>query len=214
MTVEKIRVLLADDHAIFREGLRALLERSTDIQIVGESSTGSETVQLTKKLTPDIVVMDIGMRDLNGVQAASLIHTWNESVKILILSMLSDEESIEQSIKAGASGYLVKDAIAVELITAIRELKRGNAFFSPSVSKILLDQKRNSNGGKKPDSLTFREKEILQYIADGKTTREIADALSISSKTVDNHRQAMMAKLDIHDQVTLTRYALSKGIVK
>lgn len=214
MTITKIRVILADDHAIFRQGLRALLQNEREMEIVAESSTGHGTVQLVEQHRPDVVVMDIGMPDMNGLQATTLIHSRFPDARVLILSMSGDEETVEQAIDAGISGYLVKDTVADELISAIREIHRGNAYFSPSISRILLEQKRNAPRARSDDGLTQREIQILQFVADGRTTKEIAHFLGISSKTVDNHRQQIMTKLNIHDMVSLTRYALSKGLVR
>lgn len=214
MTSTKIRVILADDHAIFRQGLRALLQNEREMEIVAESSTGHGTVQLVEQHRPDVVVMDIGMPDMNGLQATTLIHSRFPDARVLILSMSGDEETVEQAIDAGISGYLVKDTVADELISAIREIHRGNAYFSPSISRILLEQKRNAPRARSDDGLTQREIQILQFVADGRTTKEIAHFLGISSKTVDNHRQQIMTKLNIHDMVSLTRYALSKGLVR
>jgi DNA-binding NarL/FixJ family response regulator len=158
--------------------------------------------------------MDITMPGLNGLQATSLIKSQHPDIGILVLSMSGDEESIDQAIQAGVNGYLVKETAASELLAAIRELRKGNAFFSPSVSKVLLERERGASDRLSPGSLTYREKVIIQLIADGKTTKEIGGILNISPKTVDKHRQQIMEKLDIHDVASLTRYAITKGIVR
>jgi DNA-binding NarL/FixJ family response regulator len=211
---EKIRVLLADDHTIFREGLRSLLEAEDDIAVVGESSTGQETIALARSLRPDIIVLDIGMPGGNGLEAASAIMKENRKSRIIILSMFDDRAHVRRATEAGARGYLIKQTAAVDLIAAIREVQTGNAFFSPAVSGVLLEQRTVNAKRPKPPELTEREVEVLKLVALGKTTPEIGNDLCISAKTVDKHRQQLMDKLDIHEIAGLTRYAISKGIVQ
>jgi DNA-binding NarL/FixJ family response regulator len=217
--MEQIRVLLADDHMVVRQGLRALLETEQDIAVVGEAETGRQAVQLTKKLLPSVVVMDIAMPLLNGLEATRQIAKEVPSARVLVLSGYSDGEYVQQLTQAGAAGYMLKQTAAVDLIKAVRETKKGNAFFSPAISKRILDQCREAftNGtpiGKRSDSLTSREAEVLQLIAEGAPNKQIAGELNISIKTVEKHRQQVMNKLNIHDIAGLTRYAMSRGIIE
>ncbi|HWP47074.1 MAG TPA: response regulator transcription factor [Candidatus Limnocylindrales bacterium] len=216
--MQKTTIILADDHTIVRQGLRALLEAERDMKVVGEAENGRQAVQLTKKLQPDVVVMDIAMPLLNGIQAARQIRKHNASTKVLILSMYQDDEYVYQAVQVGVAGYLVKQTAANELLTAIREVKKGHAFFSPSISRLLVDQYRETCERKifkkKVNILTPRELEVLQLIAEGQSNKQIAGELSISVKTVEKHRQQIMDKLSIHDVAGLTRYAIAKGIIK
>lgn len=215
----KIKVLLADDHTIVRQGLRALLEAEPDITVVGEAGTGREAVQLTKKLLPDVVVMDIAMPTLNGLEATRQIAREVPSARLLVLSSYNDDEYVHQVTGAGATGYLLKQTAATDLIKAVRETRSGNAFFSPAISKRLVERYREAfqHGApvKKQDSLlTSREAEVLQLIAEGRANKQIAAELSISIKTVEKHRQQVMNKLNIHDIAGLTRYAISRGVIE
>jgi DNA-binding NarL/FixJ family response regulator len=216
--MQKTTIILADDHTIVRQGLRALLEAERDMKVVGEAENGRQAVQLTKKLQPDVVVMDIAMPLLNGIQAARQIRKHNASTKVLILSMYQDDEYVYQAVQVGVAGYLVKQTAANELLTAIREVKKGYAFFSPSISRLLVDQYRETCERKivkkKVNILTPRELEVLQLIAEGQSNKQIAAELSISIKTVEKHRQQIMDKLSIHDVAGLTRYAIAKGIIE
>jgi len=210
----KITVALADDHAIFRQGLKALLEAERDIEVIGEAATGREAIELVMGKAPDVVVMDITMPDITGIQAADVIKTRLSASKIIILSMYGDEEYVDQAIQSGVDAYLVKDTVAGELIKAIREVVKGNAFFSPSVSTILRDRQKRQLERDNPGELTLREKEVLQFVAVGKTSREIGDILNISPRTIDKYRQQLMEKLEIRDVAGLTRYAVAKGMIK
>jgi DNA-binding NarL/FixJ family response regulator len=212
--MKKITVTLADDHAIFRQGLKALLEAERDIEVIGEASNGREAIELVMEKTPDVVVMDITMPDITGIQAADVIKTRLSAAKIIILSMYGDEEYVDQAIQSGVDAYLVKETVAGELIKAIREVMKGNAFFSPSVSTILRDRRKGQLERDNPLELTLREKEVLQFVTAGKTSREIGDILNISPRTVDKHRQQLMEKLDIRDIAGLTRYAVAKGLIR
>jgi len=217
--MEKIRVLLADDHTVVRQGLKALLEAEQDIAVVGEANTGREAVQLTKKLLPEVVVMDIAMPNLNGLEATRQIAKEVPMTKLLVLSSYNDDEYVHQVTEAGAMGYLLKQTAATDLIKAVREARKGNAFFSPAISRRLVERYREAflNGvpvKKRNDLLTSRESEVLQLIAEGKPNKQIAAELCISIKTVEKHRQQVMNKLHIHDVAGLTRYAISKGIVE
>jgi DNA-binding NarL/FixJ family response regulator len=217
--MQKITVLLADDHTVVRQGLRALLIGEGDIDIVGEAGDGRAAVQMVKKLLPDVVVMDIAMPQLNGLEATRQITHSVPSTKVLVLSSYSDDEYVQQLTEAGAAGYLIKQTAANELLKAIREAHRGNAYFSPSIAKRLRDQCRQafSTGApnrRRADQLTAREAEVLQLIAEGRANKQIAAELSISIKTVEKHRQQVMNKLGIHDVAGLTRHAIAKGIIE
>ena len=219
MDTTKARVLLVDDHTIVRQGLRILLEAEQDITVVGEAETGRQALVMTRKLQPDIVVMDIAMPGLSGLEATRQIVKEKPATKVLVLSSYSDDEYVQQLTEAGAVGYLLKQTAAAELIQAVRETMKGNAYFSPAISRRLLDQYRETllGGGasrKRADLLTTREAEVLQLIAEGKPNKYIASELCISVKTVEKHRQQVMNKLNIHDIAGLTRYAISKGIIE
>ncbi len=215
----KIQVLLADDHTIVRQGLRVLLEAETDIAVVGDAETGRQALQLAKKHHPDVVVMDVAMPVLNGLEATRQLVKEVPGIKVLILSSYNDDEYMRLLTEAGATGYLLKQTAATELITAIRETNKGNAYFSPAISRRLLDHCREAfmRGGterKGLELLTSREAEVLQLIAEGRANKQIAAELCISAKTVEKHRAQLMAKLNIHDIASLTRYAISKGVIE
>jgi len=217
--MNKIKVLLADDHTVVREGLKALLEATPDIAVVGEADTGRKAVQLAQSLQPDVVVMDVVMPQLNGVEATRQILRESPESKVLVLSSYSDDEKVAQLIEHGATGFLVKQAASNDLVKAIRETKKGNAFFSPCISRRLLEQCRDSfQRGKvvkkNGDRLTSRETEVLQLIAEGYANKQIADVLGISIKTVEKHRQQLMDKLNIHEVAGLTRHAIAIGMVE
>jgi len=217
--MEKIRVLLVDDHMMIRQGLRVLLEAERDIAVVGEADSGRPAVRLTRKHLPDVVVMDIAMPGLNGLEAARQIIKDVPTAKVLVLSSYSDEEYVQQLSEAGVAGYLLKQTAAADLIKAVREASKGNAFFSPAVSKRLLDHYRQAFRKGRPVRrqtalLTSREAEVLQLVAEGRVNKQIAGELCISVKTVEKHRQQVMNKLNIHDVAGLTRYAISKGIIE
>jgi DNA-binding NarL/FixJ family response regulator len=216
---QKISIVLADDHTVVRQGLRVLLSAEDDMEIVGEAENGRQAVQLAKKLLPEIVIMDIAMPVLNGLEATRQITRALPSTKVLILSSYSDDEYVQQITEAGAAGYLVKQTAATELLKAIREAHKGNAYFSPSIAKRLRDQCRNAFVSGEPvrkraDYLTTREAEVLQLIAEGRANKQIAAELCISIKTVEKHRQQVMNKLGIHDVAGLTRHAIAKGIIE
>ena len=215
----KIRVLLADDHIVVRQGLRALLAAEEDIEIVGEADNGRQAVQLARKLTPDVAVLDIAMPVLNGLEATRQIVHSLPATKVLILSSYSDDDYVQQLTEAGASGYLVKQTAANDLLKGIREVYKGNAFFSPAIAKRLRDRCREAFASGQPsrkrsDYLTTREAEVLQLIAEGRANKQIAAELCISIKTVEKHRQQVMNKLGIHDVAGLTRHAIAKGIIE
>ncbi len=217
--MQKIKVLLADDHTVVRQGLKALLGAEPDIEIVGEAENGRQSIQMAKELQPDVIVMDIAMPSLNGLEATRQITRAQPKTKVIILSSYSDDEYVQQLTEAGAAGYLVKQTAANELLKAIREAQRGNAYFSPAIAKRLRDQCRDALSSGQPvkrrsDYLTTREAEVLQLIAEGRANKQIAAELCISIKTVEKHRQQVMNKLGIHDVAGLTRHAISKGIIE
>jgi DNA-binding NarL/FixJ family response regulator len=214
-----ITVVLAEDHSIVREGLRALLQAEADLEVVGEAANGREAVELAQKLHPTVIVMDIAMPLLNGLEATRQISKTAPATRILILSAHSDDAYVEQVIALGGAGFLIKQTVADVLPKAIREIAKGNTFFSPSIAKR-LDQrnKRSTNrtGTFKTGAveLTSREVEVLQLIAEGKANKETAGELGIGIKTVEKHREHLMEKLDIHHTAGLTRYAISAGIIE
>jgi DNA-binding NarL/FixJ family response regulator len=216
--MEPITVILAEDHQIVREGLRSLLKREEGIEVVGEAETGRAAVKLTRKLQPAVVVMDIAMPLLNGLQATRQIRKDSPQTKVLILSAHSDDAYVEQSAALGASGFLLKQTSSHSLATAIREVHKGNGFFSPAIAKHAGNRAKNSVNGsgkvKKKNALSTREVEVLQLIAEGKANKQVAAELGVSFKTVDKHRQHLMSKLDIHDVAGLTRYAIAEGIIE
>ena len=217
--MERITVLLAEDHPIVRVGFRALLKQERDIEVVGEAATGREAVQLTRKLRPAVVVMDIAMPLLNGLEATRQIRKDFPDTRVIILSAHSDDAYVEQAVEFGAAGFLLKQTSSDNLGTAIREVQKGNTFFSDSISKRRhgRDPGPLDQGGqfkKKSNRLSSREVEVLQLIAEGKPNKQVAAELGVSFKTVDKHRQNLMAKLDIHDVAGLTRYAISAGIIE
>ncbi len=215
----KITVLLADDHTVLRQGLRALLSAESDIEVVGEADTGRAALQLAKKLQPHVIVMDIAMPQLNGLEATRQITQEVPGSRVIILSSYSDDEYVEQLTDAGAIGYLLKQTASNDIIKAIREARLGNAFFSPSISRRMLEHYRRAFVSGQPvrkstETLTSREREVLQLIAEGNTNKQIAAELNISIKTVEKHRQQVMNRLNIHDIAGLTRYAIAKGIIE
>jgi DNA-binding NarL/FixJ family response regulator len=212
--MQKITIILADDHNIIRHGIRALLTMEADFEIVGEALTGREAVALTEQLSPNVVVMDLAMPLLNGMEAARQIILNSPDTKVIVLSAYDDKEHVQQAIAAGATGYLLKLTAAQELIQAVREVNKGNAYFSPQISKRLQDEfnplvlKAQASA-----ALSVREAEVLQLVAEGYVNKQIADELAISIKTVEKHRQSLMNKLDLHCTADLVRHAAAKGIV-
>lgn len=214
---DAIRVLLAEDHTIVREGLKALLAATDDLQVVGEVGNGREAVEAVGRLSPDVIVMDLNMPELNGVDATRKIREQPEAPKVLILSMYDGEEYVRPAIRAGASGYLLKGSGLSDLVKAIREVAGGNAFFSPAVAKILLQESRGETKDepKDPaDGLTKREREVLTLVGEGKSSPEIAKLLGLSVKTIEGHRGRIMAKLGVHNVAGLVRQAIRIGLVK
>lgn len=211
-----VRVLLADDHRILREGIRALIEDQGDMEVVGEAEDGQATVKMVAQLQPDVVVMDIAMPMLNGLEATRQIRRDFPQVKVLILTMHENEEYIRQVLAAGALGYVLKDAAARDLLGAIRTVYQGEAVLSPAITRLVIEDYLRW-GDIRPedvtDGLTAREREILQLIAEGYTNKEIAGILSLSVKTVQSHRTNLMNKLDLHDRGELIKYAIQKKII-
>ncbi len=213
----KIRVVLADDHRMMREGIRALLEREDDIEVVGEAADGREAVRLTTQLCPDVVVMDVSMPLLNGIEATRQIRRDCPGARVLTLTVHETKDYVAQLLAAGASGYIIKRAGGDELVSAIRAVQRGEAFLHPSIAKLVIEdyvrRLKAGEGLSAQEVLTDREREILQLIAEGYTNREIADSLHLSIKTVQNHRSNIMHKLDLHDRGELIKYAIQQGII-
>ena len=213
----KIRILMADDHTILREGIRSLLEDQPDMQVVGEAEDGRAVVQLAGELQPDVVLMDIAMPRLNGLEATRQIKRDHPRIALLILTMHDNEEYVRQVLAAGASGYVLKRAAASELVAAIRAVHRGEAVLSPAVTRLVLEdylRRDGSAGAPASGELTPREREVLQLIAEGYTSKEIAEMLSLSVKTVQAHRTSLMQKLDLHDRGDLIKYAIQKKIIE
>src|SRR6516225_8932916 len=215
--MRKIRILLADDHQLMRSGVRLMLEREPDLAVVGEASDGREAVSLTKSLKPEVVVMDIGMPNLNGIEAAQQMTEEDPDLAIVMVSMHSDESYVLRALKAGARGYLLKDSAEADLIKAVHAVAGGKSFFSPAVSKVLLDdyvrKLRRSGTEDAYDLLTPREREVLQLIAEGKSNKDIANLLNLSVYTVESHRANLMEKLNVRGLPELILYAVRKGII-
>jgi DNA-binding NarL/FixJ family response regulator len=213
--MKPIRVLLAEDHALVRAGFRALLHNLPNTQVVAEASDGREALRLIAEHQPDVVLMDIAMPGLNGLEAASRVAREFPCVCVIILSMHANEEYVLQALHAGAVGYLLKDADTTELELALKAVARGEVYLSPAVSKhVVADYIRRTSGEPSPlERLTPRQREVLQLIAEGHTTKEIARTLNVSVKTVDTHRTQLMERLDIHDVTGLVRYAIRMGLV-
>src|SRR5581483_6146451 len=214
--MKRITVLLAEDHRLVREGFKSLLEHEPDIEVIGEAANGRQAAQLAKKLRPDVVVMDIAMPVLNGMEATRQIRKDFPEMRVLFLSAHSDDAYVEQVTVLGATGFLLKQTSSEILARAIREVKKGNQFFSHTISKRIKDRRKNSldRGEKGGNQLSSREIEVLQLIAEGKPNKQVASELGVSFKTVDKHRQHLMSKLDIHDVAGLTRYAIAEGIIE
>ena len=215
--MRKIRIVLADDHKLMRSGLRVLLEQQPDFTVVGEASDGRDAVALVASLRPDVLVMDIGMPSLNGIEAAAQITQSHPEAAIVMLSMHSDESYVLRALKAGAKGYLLKDSAEADLIRAVHAVADGKSFFSPAVSKVLLDdyvRKLQRSGTEDPyDLLTPREREVLQLVAEGKSNKEVAQLLNLSVYTIETHRSNIMEKLNLHGVPELILYAVRKGII-
>jgi DNA-binding NarL/FixJ family response regulator len=212
--MSKIKILVVDDHAIMRDGIRALLGLDNDIEIVGEASEGKEAIEKTQEIAPDVIVMDIAMPGMDGLEATRRITKKNPKVKVLVLTQHDNKEYIISAIKAGAAGYVPKRALGSDLVSAIRSVQRGDSFLYPSAAAALIEDYRQQTEEAEPyDRLTAREREILKLIAEGHTSRKIAETLFISLKTVVGHRTKIMEKLDLHNRTELIKYAMRKGLV-
>ena len=215
--MRKTRILLADDHKLMRSGLKLLIEQQPGLAVIGEAADGREAVALAKSLKPDVVVMDIGMPNLNGIEAAHQITQEHREIAVVMLSMHSDESYILRALKAGAKGYLLKDSAEADLIRAVDAVAGGKSFFSPAVSKVLLDdyvRKLKRSGTEDAyDLLTPREREVLQLVAEGKSNKDIANLLNLSVYTVETHRSNIMEKLNLRGIPELILYAVRRGII-
>lgn len=213
----EVRVLIADDHSIVRKGLRSALEEDLDCRIVGEAANGREAVQLAEQTLPDVAILDIGMPQLNGIEATSQIQKVSPKTRVLILSMHSDESYILRALTAGARGYLLKDTAENDVLAAVRAVAQGKAFFSPAISKMLLEDYvgflRRRGLDDSYDLLTDRERETLQLLAEGQTNKEVANTLGIGVSTVETHRMNLMQKLNLHSTAEIVLYAVRKRII-
>jgi DNA-binding NarL/FixJ family response regulator len=211
-----IRTLLAEDHTLVRSGVRALLEASKGVTVVGEADHGRKAVELTRELQPELVLMDIGMPELNGIEAARQIRASMPDTRVIMLSMYQDQQYVFESLKAGANGYVLKAAAFQELLSAIDAVMAGRSYISPALSdNIMTDYVRRAQGDQRDtelDKLSAREREVLQLIAEGKSSAEVAELLHISVRTVDTHRHNIMTKLEIHSIAGLTKFAIRHGL--
>ncbi len=222
--MKKTRILIADDHSVVRSGLRLLLQSSPDFAVVAEAADGEEAIMLVDKHKPDVVIMDISMPRLNGIEATSVMKQSHPEIKVIILTVHEDEGYVYQMLRAGASGYVLKSAGKKEIFAAIESALSGKRFFSPGISEMIIEgfikrdkESRETLEQVTPSSrqqLTKREIEVLRYIAQGYTNRKIAEALFLSIRTINTHRTNLMQKLDIHDTARLVRYAIETGLVK
>jgi DNA-binding NarL/FixJ family response regulator len=213
----RITILIVDDHTLLRDGIRAILEEQPDITVVGQAEDGREAVRLASQLRPNVVLMDIAMPLLNGLEATRQIKREHPEINVLILTMYDHEEYFRQVLEVGASGYIIKRAAASELVAAIRAVNRGEAVLSPVITRLLLEdylQRYSKKIESDPDALSPREREVLQLIAEGKTSREIAEIMHLSIKTIQSHRTSLMQKLDLHDRGELIKYAIQKKIIE
>ena len=215
--MQKIKVLVVDDHTIVREGICALLGLSPEIEVVGEACNGQEALELLEKIKPDIILMDIAMPVMDGLEATRKILQRFPDARILALTQYHDREYVLQIIEAGARGFISKTVASSDLVSGIRSVYHGDSFLSPAVAKYLVEDFQRESAGKKRldpyEQLTEREKEVLKLLAEGHTTQEIAEMLVISPKTVEGHKTRLMTKLDLHNRVELVKYALRKGII-
>jgi DNA-binding NarL/FixJ family response regulator len=214
--VSKIRVLLADDHAILRQGVRALLALADDIEVVGEAADGSQAVELARSLTPDVVLMDIAMPGLGGLEATLEMKKEGLRSRILILSQYEDREYVRRLLKAGVSGYLLKKSAGAELANSIRAVARGGLVLDPEVARIAMEEGGSGapSSGDPYESLTDREKQVLKLVAEGLSNKEVAEVLGISVKTAMSHREKVMEKLQVHNRTELVRFALKRGVIR
>ncbi len=210
--MKKTRILLADDHAVVRQGFKMILSAQTDMEIVGEAGNGREAVELAESLKPDIVVMDVAMPELNGIEATRRLSASTPHTRVVALSMHKDNVYVREILRAGARGYLLKDSVAADVVAAIRAVARGESYLSPAVSNAVLDDYRK-HVTNPIDLLSSREREVLQMLAEGKTNKEIAGVLNLSVYTVDAHRGRIMEKLNVHSINELVRFAVRNGLI-
>ena len=212
-----LRILLADDHTVVRQGLRKVLEERPEWQVVAEAGDGRDAVRLAEEFRPDVAVVDVAMPLLNGIEATRQITKRAPQTKVLDLSIYSDEAYVTQMLKAGAIGYLLKDSADVDLLQAVQAVSQGKAFFSPAVARLMSDdyaRQRGENAADRYESLSEREREIFQLVAEGKTNKEIAALLFISPSTVETHRARIMEKLDLHSAAEIVLYAVRRGVIR
>lgn len=215
--MKKVRILLADDHTVMRAGLRALFERQQNFEVVGEADDGPQAVQMATALAPEVVVMDIGMPNLNGIESTRQILAKRPATSVVILSMYSDESYVMRALQAGARAYLLKDSAVADVIRAVEAVIQGKSFFSPAVSRILAEDYvralKQKGAADSYELLTAREREILQLLAEGKSNKEVAVKLDISVYTAETHRKRILQKLGLHSSAELVLYAVRKGII-
>ena len=209
-----MNILIVDDHGIVREGLKSLIEQHSEMKVIGEARDGNKAIQLTKELSPDVVIMDVSMPNLNGVEATKYILQQKPDAKVIILSMHTDSQIVKESLKAGASGYVLKSYLFDELLNALKAVEAGEHYLSPRITGVVLDNYRTEKAvaASQTPNLTTRERQILQLIAEGKTIKEIARILHISSKTADANRRQIMNKLSIFNIAELTKFAIREGL--
>jgi len=215
--MSKIRVLVVDDHAILREGVRALLQLHPDIEVVGEADSGTGAIEQVGKLDPDVVLMDIAMPGLGGIEATIELKKLGRRAKVLILSQYEDREYVRRLLKAGVSGYVLKKSAGAELANAIRAVHRGGLVLDPEVARTAMEEANPAAGGAGADpyeALTDREKQVLKLVAEGKSNKEVAEVLGISVKTAMSHREHVMEKLGVHNRTELVRFALKRGVIR
>ena len=214
----KIRILIADDHALVREGIRALLSLCDDLEVVGEASDGQEAIASARSFDPDVILMDINMPGLGGLEATLAIHRENQRAKILVLTQYDDREYVSRFLKSGASGYILKNAAGSELASAVRAVHRGGMVLDPALARGILtptaEHPTLGSGDELYASLTGREKQVLKLVAEGNSNKEVAQVLGISVKTAMSHRERVMSKLDIHNRTDLVKFALRLGVIK
>ncbi len=212
----KIRIVIADDHAILREGIRALLQLQPDIEVVGEASNGTEAIEAVGRLDPDVVLMDIAMPGLGGIEAALELKKQGRRAKILILSQYEDREYVRRLLKAGVAGYVLKKSAGAELANAVRAVHRGGLVLDPEVARTAMEEANPATPGAADpyDALTDREKQVLKLVAEGKSNKEVAEVLGISVKTAMSHREHVMEKLGVHNRTELVRFAIKRGVIR
>jgi DNA-binding NarL/FixJ family response regulator len=208
-----VKILLADDHAMFRDSLKALLERE-GFEVVAEASDGREAIKLTRRLNPELAILDLGMPLLNGIGAAREIRKRCLHTKTVLLTMFEEEAYVLGALQAGVRGYVLKAQAAADLVRAIQEVSQGSIYLSPGISRAVVDAFLNKKTSFREDPLTERERQVLQLIAEGKSTKEVAQILNVTFKTAESHRTRMMSKLDLHNTAGLVRYAVRRGLVQ